>query len=80
MNGRILAVSYLLGIAADSNLKDRWGNTVLDIALQGESSYHMCLIFHVHANLCVCVNLPIAQVVCSPNLQYGRQSEHPCSD
>ncbi len=41
MNARILSVSYLLGIAADPNLKDRWGNTALDVALQGESTYHM---------------------------------------
>jgi ankyrin repeat protein len=41
MNARILCVSYLLGIAADPNLEDRWGNTALDVALQGESTYHM---------------------------------------
>jgi hypothetical protein len=34
-------VSYLLGIAADPNAKDRWGNTSLDLALRGGTSYHM---------------------------------------
>ncbi len=45
MHARILSVSYLLGIAANPNLKDRWGNTALDVALQGESSYHMYKMF-----------------------------------
>ncbi len=40
-DGRLLAVSYLLGIAADPNLKDRWGYTALDLALQGQTLYHM---------------------------------------
>ena len=40
-NARLLAVSYLLGIAVDPNLKDRWGNTALDLALKGGSLYHM---------------------------------------
>ncbi len=40
-DGRLLAVSYLLGIAADPNLKDRWGCTALDLALQGQTLYHM---------------------------------------
>ena len=41
MNARLLAVSYLLGIAADPNAKDRYGFTPLDLALKGGTSYHM---------------------------------------
>jgi len=41
LNARLLAVSYLLGIAADPNAKDRWGYTPLDLALQGGTLYHM---------------------------------------
>ena len=40
--GRLLAVSYLLGVAADPNARDRWGSTPLDLALKGGTSYHMC--------------------------------------
>jgi ankyrin repeat protein len=40
MNGRLLAVSFLLGIAADPNRKDRWGNTALDLALLDDNLYH----------------------------------------
>ena len=43
-NSRLLAVSYLIGIAADPNLKDRWGNTALDLALKGKTLYHMYVI------------------------------------
>jgi ankyrin repeat protein len=41
LNARLLAVSYLLGIASDPNAKDRWGYTPLDLALQGGTLYHM---------------------------------------
>ena len=40
-NARLLAVSYLIGIAADPNIQDRWGNTALDLALKGGTLYHM---------------------------------------
>jgi ankyrin repeat protein len=40
MNGRLLAVSFLLGIAADPNSKDRWGHTALDLALLHDNLYH----------------------------------------
>ncbi len=40
MNGRLLAVSFLLGIAADPNATDRWGNTALDLALFDDNLYH----------------------------------------
>jgi hypothetical protein len=39
--GRILVVSYLLGISADPNLTDRWGNTPLDESLKGSTLFHM---------------------------------------
>ena len=39
--GRILVVSYLLGISADPNIKDRWGNTPLNDALKGGTLFHM---------------------------------------
>jgi ankyrin repeat protein len=35
-NGKLLAVSYLLSICADPNVKDRWGGTPLEDALRGE--------------------------------------------
>ena len=38
---RILAISYLLGMSADPNVLDRWGNTPLDEALRGGTLYHM---------------------------------------
>jgi len=34
-NGKLLAVSYLLSICADPNVKDRWGGTPIDDALRG---------------------------------------------
>ncbi len=37
---RILAVSYLMGMAMNPNLKDRYGNTALDLALQGGTVNH----------------------------------------
>lgn len=52
MNGRLLAVSFLLGIAADPNALDRWGNTPLDLALLGDSSYHMFEISHDLTLIC----------------------------
>lgn len=39
--GRVLAVSYLLGLSANPNCKDRWGGTPLDDALEGGTLYHM---------------------------------------
>jgi len=33
--GRVLAVSFLLGISADPNQEDRWNNTPMDDALRG---------------------------------------------
>ncbi len=38
--GRLLAVSYLLSIASDPNLKDRYGSSVLDLALRGGTLHH----------------------------------------
>ena len=38
---RLLAVSYLISIAADPDVEDRWGNRPLDLALKGETSYHL---------------------------------------
>jgi len=37
---RVLAVSFLLGVSADPNAKDRWGGTPLDDALKGGTLYH----------------------------------------
>jgi len=33
--GRVLAVSFLLGISADPNQEDRWNNTPMDDTLRG---------------------------------------------
>jgi ankyrin repeat protein len=41
---RLLAVSYLMGIASNPNVKDRYGNTALDFALQGGTLYHKCVL------------------------------------
>ena len=41
MEARLLAVSYLLGIAVNPNLRDRWGFTPLDLAVRGGTLYHM---------------------------------------
>ncbi len=38
---RILVVSFLLGISANPNCKDRWGGTPLDDALRGGTPYHL---------------------------------------
>ena len=39
--GRVLAVSFLLGISADPNTLDRWQGSPMDDALQGGTVYHM---------------------------------------
>jgi hypothetical protein len=39
--GRVLAVSFLLGISADPNTLDRWQGSPMDDALQGGTLYHM---------------------------------------
>ena len=39
--GRILAVSFLISIAADPDLQDRWGQTPLDLALKRNTEHHM---------------------------------------
>ena len=39
--GRVLAVSFLLGISADPNTLDRWRGSPMDDALQGGTVYHM---------------------------------------
>ena len=41
MEARLLAVSFLLGIAADPDVKDRWGNTAIDLALRGGTKQHL---------------------------------------
>ena len=38
--GRILALSFLLGISTDPNCQDRWQGTPMDDALQGGTLYH----------------------------------------
>ena len=38
--GRVLAVSFLLGISADPNIKDRWSGTAMDDAVRGGTLYH----------------------------------------
>jgi len=38
---RLLAVSYLISVAANPNVEDRWGNKPLDLALTGETIYHL---------------------------------------
>ncbi len=43
---RLLAVSYLMGIASNPNHKDRYGNTALDLALQGGTLYHKCVLYN----------------------------------
>ena len=42
---RLLAVAYLMGIAANPNALDRYGNTPLDLALEGGSLYHKYDVF-----------------------------------
>jgi ankyrin repeat protein len=39
--GRVLAVSFLLGISADPNTLDRWHGSPMDDALQGGTLYHI---------------------------------------
>lgn len=39
--GKILAVSFLLGVSAAVDAPDRWGSTPLDDALNGGTFYHM---------------------------------------
>ena len=39
--GRVLALSFLLGISADPNTLDRWQGSPMDDALQGGTLYHM---------------------------------------
>jgi ankyrin repeat protein len=39
--GRILAVSFLLGISSDPTCADRWGNTPMDDAFRGGTLYHI---------------------------------------
>ena len=39
--GRVLAVSFLLGISADPNTLDRWRGSPMDDALRGGTLYHM---------------------------------------
>ena len=48
--GRLLAVSFLLGQGADASRCDRWGNTPLDDALKGGTTYHhyCAKLLHVH--------------------------------
>jgi hypothetical protein len=36
----VLAVSFLLGISADPNIKDRWAGTAMDDAVRGGTLYH----------------------------------------
>eukprot|EP00960_Hanusia_phi_P034072 750824-Hanusia_phi.AAC.2 len=39
--GKILAVSHLLGVSADPNVKDRWGHTPIDEGLLGGTRRHL---------------------------------------
>lgn len=39
--GRILAVIFLLGVSADPNCSDRWGNTPMDDAYRGGTLFHL---------------------------------------
>ena len=41
MEARLLAVSFLLGIAADPDVKDRWGYTPIDLAIRGGTQQHL---------------------------------------
>ena len=41
IEARLLAVSFLLGIAANPDVQDRWGFTPIDLALRGRSPQHM---------------------------------------
>ena len=34
-SGRLLAVSYLLGVSANPNTRDRWGGTPMDDCVRG---------------------------------------------
>ena len=38
--GRVLAVSFLLGISADPNKRDRWNGTPMDDCVRGNTLYH----------------------------------------
>jgi hypothetical protein len=38
--GRVLAVSFLLGISADPNTLNRWQGSLIDDALHGGTLYH----------------------------------------
>ena len=39
--GRLLAVSYLLGVSANPNSKDRWGGTPMDDCVRGGTQRHL---------------------------------------
>ena len=39
--GRLLAVSYLLGVSANPNTKDRWGGTPMDDCVRGGTQRHL---------------------------------------
>ena len=39
--GRLLAVSYLLGVSANPNAKDRWGGTPMDDCVRGGTQRHL---------------------------------------
>ena len=38
--GRVMAVSFLLGISSDPNRRDRWGGTPMDDCVRGDTLYH----------------------------------------
>ena len=38
--GRILAVTFLLGVSADPNITDRWNGTPMDDCVRGGTLYH----------------------------------------
>ena len=38
--GRVLAISFLLGISADPNKRDRWDGTPMDDCVRGDTLYH----------------------------------------
>ena len=61
----MLAVSFLLGISADPNIKDRWAGTAMDDAVRGGTLYHkycakvsFSLCLNVHGYIFLCLKHP----------------------
>jgi len=66
--GRLLAVSYLLGVSANPNGKDRWGGTPMDDCVRGGTQRHLQC-----AKLLQCLGGRLGTLVSTPQ---GREAMH----